>query len=575
MTDQHSICKLALPFAQHDAESLVAIAPNGNITRRDFTQRVDDWQLFFSSMSGEKFALYLEDSSELASALWGAWHSGKIIVLPGDKLPSTLKQLKSLVDGIVGEIPSAFLAPKKGLAKTALSRAELDPEKTGLIIFTSGSTGEPSAIEKKISQLQAEVSALEICFGDKLGNALIYGTVSHQHIYGLLFRVLWPLTAGRMFYTQRLEYPEQMAELLSTRQSALIDSPAHLKRLPDNLNWRAMTPHLSAVFSSGGPLSAESSDKVTQLWHCRPIEVFGSSETGGIAWRQSEDGSTSWQPMPKVEWKLADEHLQIRSPHLPNEQWFLTQDRAALRDANKFELLGRSDRIIKLEERRISLTAIEKHLHVSEWIHECRLVVLPGQRERLAAVAVLTNAGKNILEADGKLVIVNQLRKSLEGVVDPIAIPRHWRFLDVMPVDSQGKSSQRILGQLFRMSLPPTKSLQHSADSAQLVLDINRDLIIFDGHFSQQAAVVPGVALIDWAIKHARDLFAFKHHFLRIEALKFQQVIQPDNDVYLDIQWNSIKGVLIFRYESAQGVHANGRILFSNIENGIENGNVA
>lgn len=576
MTNHFSLTDLALPSAKHDAKSLVAIAPNGRyITRSEFIQRIDDWQQFFSSMSGDKYALYLENSFELAAALWGAWHSGKIIVLPGDKLSSTLKQLASLVDGVVGETPSALFAPEKGSAKNSLARPELALEKTGLIIFTSGSTGEPSAIEKTISQLQAEVTALEICFGDKLGNALIHGTVSHQHIYGLLFRVLWPLMAGRVFYTQRLEYPEQIAELLSTQSSVLIASPAHLKRLPDSFNWLPMTSYLRAVFSSGGPLSAESSDKVTQLWHCRPIEVFGSSETGGIAWRQSEDGSTSWQPLPEVEWKIADEHLQIRSPHLPDEQWFVTHDRAALRDANKFELLGRSDRIIKLEERRISLTAIEKHLQVSQWIQECKLVVLPGQRERLASVVVLTSAGKNILESDGKLAMVNQLRKSLEDVVDPIAIPRHWRFLDVMPADSQGKTSQRVLAELFRLSLPPTKSLQHTADSAQLVLDINQDLIIFDGHFSQHAAVVPGVALIDWAIKHARDLFAFKHRFLRIEALKFQQVIRPDNDVHLDMQWNPIKGVLMFRYESAHGLHANGRIVFSIIDNAIENGNAA
>lgn len=568
MTNHYSLADLALPSAKHDTQSLVAITPNANITRKDFIQRVDDWQQFFSSMSGDKYALYLEDSFELASALWGAWHSGKIIVLPGDKLSSTLKQLTSLVDGVVGETPSASWVPEKGLAKTSVLRSELDPEKTGLIIFTSGSTGEPSAIEKKISQLQAEVSALEMCFGDRLGNTLIYGTVSHQHIYGLLFRILWPLTAGRTFYTQRLEYPEQIAELLSTQESVLISSPAHLKRLPDNLNWQAITSQLRAVFSSGGPLSAESSDKVTQLWHSRPIEVFGSSETGGIAWRQSEDGSTSWQPLPSVEWEIAGEYLKIRSKHLPNNDWFLTQDRAALRDANKFELLGRSDRIIKLEERRISLTAIEQHLNISEWIQKCKLLVLPGQRERLAAVVILKSAGKYILEAEGKLVIVNRLRKSLEDLVDPIAIPRHWRFLDSMPIDSQGKTSQRVLAELFRMSLPPTKSLQHTADSAQLVLDINKDLIIFDGHFSQHAAVVPGVVLVDWAIKHARDLFAFKHRFLRIEALKFQQVIRPDNDVHLDIQWNPIKGVLMFRYESLHGVHANGRIVFSIIENG-------
>ena len=563
MSSLDSLCRLALPPSEGNAEHPVASSPSGNVSRADFIGRVNDWQSFFEGLPGEKFALSLEDGAELAAALLGAWHANKTIALPGDKLPVTLKQLSELVDASIGELPSALTAPVSGFAMISVSRSELDFQAPALIIFTSGSTGEPCAIEKKIGQLDAELKALESCFGDIVSNAVIYGTVSHQHIYGLLFRVLWPLAAGRTFYTHRLEYPEQIAKQLADQPSVLIASPAHLKRLPDNLDWQPMTSGLKAVFSSGGPLSAESADNVTQLWHRRPIEVFGSSETGGIAWRQSENGSTSWQPLPGVEWRVSDEHLQIRSPHLPNDEWFVTQDRAALRDGNKFELLGRSDRIIKLEERRISLTSIEHSLGQNDRVQECRLLVLPGQRERLAAVVVLNTLGNLELTEKGKLVIVNHLRKTLETSVDPIAIPRHWRFLDAMPVDSQGKTSQRVMAELFRLSLPPSRILQRTEDSALLELKVNKDLVVFDGHFSQHAAVVPGVALIDWAIKNGRELFALHPRFVRIEALKFQQVIPPDTDVNLDIQWNEAKGMLMFRYESQHGAHANGRILFS------------
>jgi acyl-coenzyme A synthetase/AMP-(fatty) acid ligase len=562
MANPYSLVDLACLQTEHSDERIIALSTNGGLTRTDFIRRVDDWQHFFSGMSGNRYALYFEDAAELASALWGAWHAGKIIILPGDRLPLSLEQLALLVDGMVGEMPSAMAAPVKGSASRSMPRSILDIDKTCLVIFTSGSSGEPSAIEKKISQLQAEVIALETSFGDMLGNSIIYGTVSHQHIYGLLFRVLWPLVSERCFYTQRLEYPEQIAKQLSGHPSVLIASPAHLKRLPENLDWHEMIADLRAVFSSGGPLSAESSDNVAKLWQCRPIEVFGSSETGGIAWRQSDDGSTSWQPLPGVEWQLMDEHLHIRSPHLSTDQWFVTHDRAALRDNNKFELLGRSDRIIKLEERRISLTAIEQCLLASEWIQECKLVVLPGQRERLAAVVILSAVGKKILQAKGKLSIVSELRAHLDGVIDPIAIPRHWRFLENMPCDNQGKTSQRLLAELFRMSLPPTKTLRHSGGSAQLEMAMSKDLIVFDGHFSQHAAVVPGVALIDWAIKHGRMLFSFNYSFLRLEALKFQQVIRPDSLINLDLDWNASKGILMFRYESPIGLHANGRILF-------------
>ncbi|MBP7370259.1 MAG: acyl-CoA synthetase, partial [Arenimonas sp.] len=326
-----SLCHLALEPSGYNS-GFVALSSTGYVSHANFMARVQDWHCFFQGLSGNNFALSLDDAAEFATALLGAWHAKKIITLPGDKLPSTLKQLSAMVDASVGELPSAIAVPAIGFSTATALLNNIDSESLALNIFTSGSTGEPCAIEKKIGQLDAELRALEACFGQIAGDAVIYGTVSHQHIYGLLFRVLWPLASGRVFYTQRLEYPEQIAKQLAGKPSVLISSPALLKRLPDNLDWRAMSQHLSAVFSSGGPLSAESADKVTQLWHKRPIEVFGSSETGGIAWRQSENGSSSWQPLPGVEWRLLDEHLQIRSPHLPNDLWFVTQDRAALRD---------------------------------------------------------------------------------------------------------------------------------------------------------------------------------------------------------------------------------------------------
>jgi 3-hydroxymyristoyl/3-hydroxydecanoyl-(acyl carrier protein) dehydratase len=371
-----------------------------------------------------------------------------------------------------------------------------------------------------------------------------------------------------VFYTERLEYPEQIANQLAGQTSVLVASPAQLKRLPRNLDWQRMKANLKAVFSSGGPLSAETADNVTQLWNCRPIEVFGSSETGGIAWRQSEDGSSSWQVLPGVEWHVTDGYLCIRSPHLPDSAWFVTQDRAVLRDGNQFELLGRSDRIIKLEERRISMTSIENSLNQNIWVQECRLLVLPGLRERLAAVVVLSAEGDRVLKAKGKLAVVSGLRNALATSVEQVAIPRRWRFPSKLPVDSQDKTSQRSMIELFRSSIPASRTISLTEESARLELIVMADLVFFDGHFSEHAAVIPGVALIDWAIKHGRALFPLHQHFLRIEALKFQKVIRPDTDIFLDIQWNEAKGMLVFRYESVHGVHASGRIFFSNAKTG-------
>ena len=76
------------------------------------------------------------------------------------------------------------------------------------------------------------------------------------------------------------------------------------------------------------------------------------------------------------------------------------QQRRVRSGDGRFELLGRADRIVKVEERRISLDAIEARLRESEWVDEVRLVALPGRRVLLAAVAMPTTEGRALLDAE-------------------------------------------------------------------------------------------------------------------------------------------------------------------------------
>src|SRR5690606_133717 len=224
----------------------------------------------------------------------------------------------------------------------------LDADACTLVLFTSGSTGEPAAIRKALRQLDAEVAALEAAFGALLEGATVQGTVAHQHIYGLLFRVLWPLSARRPSARRRIAYVEQLATP-DDPAMVLVASPAHLKRLPPARDWRLLSQALRLVFSSGGALPADAARDVSRHWRQAPVEVFGSTETGGIAWQRADGRRAPWQPLPGVDWRLDGEILQVRSPHLPGGDWWTTSDRACASDDGRFRLLGRADRIVKLE----------------------------------------------------------------------------------------------------------------------------------------------------------------------------------------------------------------------------------
>ena len=250
------------------------------------------------------------------------------------------------------------------------------------------------------------------------------------------------------------------------------------------------------VFSSGGPLPVDAGLAVKRLWGQAAIEVFGSTETGGIAWRRGDGSRAPWQPLPGVEWRVQDGLLDVRSPHLPSTEWWSTSDRAHDAGDSRFELLGRADRIVKLEERRISLDAIQARLQDSALLDEVRVVALPGHRILLAVAAVPSADGQALLDADGRPALAAMLRTWLDGHCDPIALPRRWRFVAALPVDARGKTGERDLAALFRPLMPEPDWQLREAGKASATLLANAELAAFEGHFPQ-AAILPGVVMID------------------------------------------------------------------------------
>ena len=537
-----------------------------------FLRRVGAWHALLQPLAGKKFALYMDDSIEFAAALLGAWHAGKTIWLSADTLEAGTRSLALLVDGFLGHFPAAYLPlnPPDHAPDWAADRASaLAADFPALVVTTSGTTGAAQSISKRLGQLLTEVRTLETLFGARLGDAEIVATVSHQHIYGLLFKVLWPLAAGRAIHALSQNFPEELAQLMAKRDCVLIASPAHLKRLPDHLEWAATKGRLRAVFSSGGPLSCEVAHATGKLLGEVPIEVYGSSETGGIAWRQRHAGSDeSWQALPGVAWRIVqpDGLLEVCSPHLPDTNWLRLADRVEAQSDTRFLLNGRSDRIVKIEEKRISLDAIEALLLASELVAAVRILVcdeVTGQRQRLAAFVVTTALGGQLLAEHGKRALNQRLNDLLVGAVQPVALPRRWRYLDEMPTDRQGKVTRALLLALLdaRPRMPEVQLIAQDALRVELCITVPPTLLYLDGHFPN-APILAGVVQVDWAIHFGRAHFALPPQFLSIHALKFQRVIFADTPVTLELSHDLQKGVLQFRYSSDAAVHSSGRIFF-------------
>lgn len=445
----------------------VAFSTDSDVDWEQFLDDIYALLLRIKAQPCKAVAICCEDSYLFSVAFFASSYAAKKIILPGNHQPAMLATLSShfdllIVDGdVTAKVMTSIILPlsapvhlqKSIVKRNAFTFSTLDLNNTHITLFTSGSTGTPKAINKTLLMLDAELSALERQWGQLLDGTCILSTVSHQHIYGLLFRVLWPLCAGRAFASHDLTYPEQVIKNGIPTQ-VLISSPALLKRLQNE----GQLGNYRVVFSSGGPLSNDAAERCKALLNQRAIEVFGSTETGGIGFRQQYHVDSPWQFFPEVQAKLVDQGcLALCSPWLSKERseatdgYYQTSDQCELLADQKFKLNGRIDRIVKIEEKRISLQEVENHLNELEWINESVVLVIDDpQRITLGALLTLTALGEKQQRLLGKGRFWIKLRQALREWVEPVGIPRHYRVVKEIPMNKQGKRLQQEIAELFK-----------------------------------------------------------------------------------------------------------------------------
>lgn len=433
----------------------------GNVLWSQFRSDVNVLTQQLTASKHQRWAICFDDSYFFAVAFMAAAHANRHIILPGNYQPAALAELAPHFDAVlhdgVADLSTTdielFTVDAASLIAMSDSQTTNSPPFTSLLLnticltlFTSGSNGTPKAIDKTLALLDAEIEQLDAVWGEKLSNSTITSTVSHQHIYGLLFRVLWPLCSGRAFERLNVIYPEQVIAH-ANQDTTLISSPALLKRLTEE----HMSKPYRAIFSSGGPLSLDAAQHSHNLFEQCPFEVFGSTETGGIGYRQQQDATTPWLLFPAINMMLnAEGCLRLLSPFIDPNNWYQTSDQCACLSERTFMLKGRADRIVKIEEKRISLTEVERRLCELDWIEEAAVLPLEEtNRLILAAVITLSENGKKTIDELGKGKFWLTLRQALRQSVEPVGVPRRYRTVDEIPLNSQGKRLVRDLEQLF------------------------------------------------------------------------------------------------------------------------------
>lgn len=431
-----------------------------NISYPQWLSSVNYHKECFTNNQAKTWLLYCDDAYQFSVLFFALLTANKKIILPQNGTVNQLHWCMELADGFAGaaELMPAVdnivsYCPKSTLPiASPLSIAS----NTEITLFTSGSTGDAKAINKNFQHLLTEIMQLEKCFGDKLGHSTVVSTVSHQHIYGLLFKLMWPIWFSRDVILQPYEYPEHLCHdhhKYNLKSITIISSPAHYHRLIKDNVYTSIHDHIKVMFSSGGPLSDEASQQLNEQLAQSPVEVYGSTETGGIAWRQRSAGqSNRWQPFGDIELSCQDvsQCLMLKSPYFDHEGWYVTDDQISIDTEGCFELLGRVDRIVKIEEKRVSLDHVQQCLKTIDFVEDAFCLTQLNKRGlQIVAAIVLTDEAKKELLNSRNLVFNRRIKTYLMNDLEVIAIPKKFRYLPALPYNSSGKLNKLAMEKFF------------------------------------------------------------------------------------------------------------------------------
>ena len=400
--------------------------------------------------TGTSICLAVDDRAVMAAALLAALHpsleraalaNAPTLLLPyafSAKALARMQQLTGYTTAITDtdrDLPEGItiIRPPTGTSAELTTCTQISPQAELLRIFTGGSTGTPQIWSKTGENLFGEGFALARHF-EVTEKDCIVATVPPYHIYGLLFSVILPLVSGASVIKDTPSFPGEIADVIQEQGATILAGiPPHYRALRGK---KIAGSPLRLAFSSAGMLDAEDNKAFSHLNNVGIAEVYGSTETGGIATRNRHLGETSFTTFPTVSWKIKEDRLCVRSPFLSPELpmaddgFFTTGDRVEAEGTNRFSLKGRADGITKVGGKRVDLEEVRAIIKKVPAVSDCVVMALPesgGREHRIVALV------------QGTGVDIDLLRKTLAASLEFYALPRLLKTINRIPLQENGK----------------------------------------------------------------------------------------------------------------------------------------
>ncbi|MFW5828162.1 MAG: AMP-binding protein [Alkalispirochaeta sp.] len=279
--------------------------------------------------------------------------------------------------------------------------------------YSGGTTRAPRIVTHAVADLMSEVEELRELFPDR---HRVIVTVPVHHIYGFLFGVLLPWQMGIP------AVDAQYAFLSGDRQPRSGDVVVSMPFL-----WKRLLPSIPRWgdgimgSSSTAPLDADTANQACRAGLQRLVEVYGSSETAGVGWRDRCGPSSSFTLFRR--WERAGEGVirsESREVELPD--WVSWQDE------RRFLPSGRRDSVVQVGGTNVNLEELrDTILKLVPEATDC--AVRLGPEERIRAFLVIPGDSPREQEISARLA----------GHLDAAALPRSITIGSHLPRSTTGK----------------------------------------------------------------------------------------------------------------------------------------
>ncbi|NOR55888.1 MAG: AMP-binding protein [Sulfurovum sp.] len=363
-----------------------------------------------------------QSKEENALNIFKAYFSESKAILLDETNQAIAKQLSTL------NVPNFPSVPKQ--------KTVFDEEAYALTYFTSGSTGHPIAALKTKTNLESEVNALTKLL-TKYNIKKVVVTVPFIHLYGTLLGLIYPLLNKLDIVLKEHFLPHDLLNVID-EHTMVVTTPLYIRALNKLSEKKDLST--SVFISSTAALALPDIELFRDKYSADIMQIFGSTETGGIAYKFNDE--RLWKPFEGVKLSTnAANELKVQSPFISTRLYengfkqthgeIQTFDYVELEEEG-FKLIGRSSKIFKIAGKRYSTIQIE---HILETV------------KGIEKALVFTELGKDVLRGEylditiesKEIYTVKEIKKLLQKELSNLKFVIKLHIVDKIPTNQVGK----------------------------------------------------------------------------------------------------------------------------------------